>query len=303
VTRTNPVVGARGVEPRTSSLSRNERHGIYQHEWALTCSDAFVVVHHAFVDALCCAGFPRDGTGFLWRPGRGPWRIPRRRHSSLLVSAHMGLLHPEPGPEAFREKAPVLRMGLRVEESYEIVNSRLLPTLSGTSGLSSSWTSGILDAPGALFLRISGTPPRGPPEGTRRRPGAARRAAPPDPGTMGKRRAAWTGRGSPPTPASRQPPPPRDEAVHHPPASLTRRGTARAAHAVPPGGAAADGGQDQCRVLDIHTERGAGMAAYGLVQGSRGAGCPQQLLVRTGANVALAWARCAISSLPSRSTR
>ena len=47
------------------------------------------------------------------------------------------------------------------------------PTLSGTSGLSSSWTSRILGAPGTLFFRISGAPPRGLPEGTGRRPGAA----------------------------------------------------------------------------------------------------------------------------------
>ena len=188
------------------------------------------------------------------------------------------------------------------------------PTLSGDPDLPSSWTFGISGAPGALFLRISGMPRRGPPEVTR---GAARRAlpevrprghrggraAPLDPGTMGRRRAAWTGRGSPPTPASRQPPPLRDGAVHHPPTSLTRQGTARAAHGVPPDGAAADGRQDHGQVLDIHTERGAGMAAYGLAQGSRGAGCPQRLLVRTEAHAALAWARCAISSLPSRSTR
>ena len=130
-------------------------------------------------------------------------------------------------------------------------------------------TFGISGVLGALLLRISGIPGRGPSEVTRRQPGAARRArpairsrghrggraAPPDPGTMGRRRAAWTGRGSPPTPASRQPPPLRNEAGHHPPASLKRRGTARAAHAVPPDGAATEGGQNQGRVLAIHTER------------------------------------------------
>ena len=204
-----------------------------------------------------------------------------------------------------------LRMALQLEESNELVDARGVPDAFRRPVPPSSWTFGISGAPGALFLRISGMPRGGPSEVTR---GAARRAppevrprrhrggraAPLDPGTMGRRRAAWTGRGSPPTPASRQSPPLRDEAGHHPPASLTRRGTARAAHAVAPDGAAAD---DQGRVLEIHTERGAGMAPYGLAQGSRGARCPQQLLVRTEAHAALAWARCAISSLPSRSTR
>ena len=220
------------------------------------------------------------------------------------------------GERKHSRKCP-LRMRLQLEESNELVESRRVPTLSGDPSLPSSWTFGISGAPGALLLRISGMPRRGPPEVTRRRPGAARRAppavrprghrgeraAPPDPGTMGRRRAAWTGRGSPPTPASRQPPPLRGGAAHHPPASCTRRVTARAPYAVPRDGAVAEGRQDQGRALDIHTERGAGMAAYGLAQGSRGVGCPQQLLVRTDAPVALTWARCAISSLPSRSTR
>ena len=162
----------------------------------------------------------------------------------------------------------------------------LSPTLSDTSGLSSSWTFGIFGAPGAPFLRISGTPRRGPSGVTRRRPGAARRtlpavrprarrggrAVPPDPRTMRRRRATWTGPGAPSTPASRQPPPLRDGAVHYPPAPSARRVSARAPHAVPHDGAVAEGGQDHGRVLDIHTERGAGMAAYRLAQGSRGAG-------------------------------
>jgi hypothetical protein len=42
-------------------MSRNERHGIYQHKRGLTCGDAFVVVRHLLVVALCFAGFPRDG--------------------------------------------------------------------------------------------------------------------------------------------------------------------------------------------------------------------------------------------------
>src|SRR4030088_3538948 len=54
-------VGARGFEPRTSSVSRNSRHAIYQHKRGLTCGDAFVVVRHLLVVALCFAGFPRDG--------------------------------------------------------------------------------------------------------------------------------------------------------------------------------------------------------------------------------------------------
>ena len=54
-------VGARGFEPRPSSVSRNSRHAIYQHKRGLTCGDVFVVVRHSLVVALCFAGFPRDG--------------------------------------------------------------------------------------------------------------------------------------------------------------------------------------------------------------------------------------------------
>lgn len=176
---------------------------------------------------------------------------------------------------------------------------------------------GTVGAPGAAFPRISGTPWRGPPEVAGQRPGAVRRAppavrararrggraAPPDPGTTERWRAPLSGRGAPPTPPSHHPPPLRNCAAHHPPASVARRVTARASSAVPHGGAVAEGRQDQRRILDIRTERGAGMAAYGLAQGSRRAGGLQEPLVRTEAHVALAWTRCAISSLPSRSTR
>src|SRR5437879_13561726 len=113
--------------------------------------------------------------------------------------------------DAVPDGAPLARVQLRAG-----------PSVSGDPCLPLSWTFGISGAPGALFLRILAMPRRGPPEVIRRRPGAARqappavrlwghrggRAAPPDPGTMGRRRAAWTGRGSPPTPASRPPPPP-----------------------------------------------------------------------------------------------
>ena len=51
----------RGFEPRTSSVSRNSRHAIYQRKRGQTCGDAFVVVRHLLVAALCYAGFPRDG--------------------------------------------------------------------------------------------------------------------------------------------------------------------------------------------------------------------------------------------------
>ena len=40
-------------------MSRNSRHAIYQHKRGLTCGDAFVVVRHVPVVALCFAGFPR----------------------------------------------------------------------------------------------------------------------------------------------------------------------------------------------------------------------------------------------------
>ncbi|MCW3037061.1 MAG: hypothetical protein JWM17_2373 [Actinobacteria bacterium] len=56
------IVGARGFEPRTSSMSRNSRHAIYQHKRSLTCGVVFVVVHHVLVVALRFAGFPRDGS-------------------------------------------------------------------------------------------------------------------------------------------------------------------------------------------------------------------------------------------------
>src|SRR5207248_9199320 len=132
------------------------------------------------------------------------------------------------GGERKRSRKRSLRMALQLEESNELVDARGVPDAFRRPVPPSSWTFGISGAPGALFLRISGMPRRGPPEVTRRRPGAARgappavrprghrggRAAPPDPGTMGRRRAAWTGRGSPPTPASRQPPPLRNEAGH-----------------------------------------------------------------------------------------
>ena len=109
-----------------------------------------------------------------------------------------------------------LRMALQLEESNELVDARGVPDAFRRPVPPSSWTFGISGAPGALFLRISGMPRRGPPEVTRRRPGAARgappavrprghrggRAAPLDPGTMGGRRAAWTGRGSQPTVAT-----------------------------------------------------------------------------------------------------
>src|SRR5713226_1847112 len=55
------TVGARGFEPRTSSVSRNERQAIYQHKRSLTCGVVFVVVRHVPVITLCFAGFPRDG--------------------------------------------------------------------------------------------------------------------------------------------------------------------------------------------------------------------------------------------------
>jgi len=54
-------VGARGFEPRPSSVSRNERHAIYLHKRSLICGIVFVVVRHLLVAALCFAGFPRDG--------------------------------------------------------------------------------------------------------------------------------------------------------------------------------------------------------------------------------------------------
>ncbi len=55
------TVGARGFEPRTSSVSRNERQAIYQHKRNLTCGVVFVVARHVPVITLCFAGFPRDG--------------------------------------------------------------------------------------------------------------------------------------------------------------------------------------------------------------------------------------------------
>ena len=71
----NDLVGARGFEPRTSSVSRNSRHAIYQHKRGLTCGDAFVVVRHVLVVALCFAGFPRDGLRprHPWGPQLIPW--------------------------------------------------------------------------------------------------------------------------------------------------------------------------------------------------------------------------------------
>jgi hypothetical protein len=75
-------VGARGFEPRNSSVSRNSRHAIYQHKRSLTCGDAFVVVRHELVVALCFAGFPRDGvqpSAFRSGSGQAPQRFGRGR--------------------------------------------------------------------------------------------------------------------------------------------------------------------------------------------------------------------------------
>src|SRR5437764_12348508 len=71
-----------------------------------------------------------------------------------------------------------LRMALQLEESNELVDARGVPDAFRRPVPPSSWTFGISGAPGALFLRISGMPRRGPPEVTRRRPGAARGAPP-----------------------------------------------------------------------------------------------------------------------------
>src|SRR2546425_11961889 len=57
----NVLVGALGFEPRTSSVSRKERHAIYQHKRSVTCGVVFVVARHVPVITLCFAGFPRDG--------------------------------------------------------------------------------------------------------------------------------------------------------------------------------------------------------------------------------------------------
>src|SRR5229473_274866 len=48
-------------EPRTSSVSRNERQAIYQHKRSVTCGVVFVVARHVPVITLCFAGFPGDG--------------------------------------------------------------------------------------------------------------------------------------------------------------------------------------------------------------------------------------------------
>ena len=65
-------------------MSRNSRHTIYQHKRSLTCGNAFIVVRHLLVVALCFAGFPRDRIRFVdpddWAlrptvgalPGRNP---------------------------------------------------------------------------------------------------------------------------------------------------------------------------------------------------------------------------------------
>jgi hypothetical protein len=55
------AVGARGFEPRTSSVSRNERHAIYQHK---TQPDLRECVRHRSLFTRCCSmfrGVPRDG--------------------------------------------------------------------------------------------------------------------------------------------------------------------------------------------------------------------------------------------------
>ena len=72
---------------------RNSRHAIYQHKRGLTCGDAFVVVRHLLVVALCFAGFPRDGIlhglacragrrdfnpSLSWRPRRDPDQVTTR---------------------------------------------------------------------------------------------------------------------------------------------------------------------------------------------------------------------------------
>src|SRR5437879_3147738 len=57
----NTLVGARGFEPRTSSVSRNERQAIYQQKRNVTCGVVFVVARCVPIMTLCFAGFPRDG--------------------------------------------------------------------------------------------------------------------------------------------------------------------------------------------------------------------------------------------------
>src|SRR5438034_4676622 len=57
----NDLVGARGFDPRTSSVSRNERHATYRHKCSLSCGVVFVVARHVPVITLRFAGFPRDG--------------------------------------------------------------------------------------------------------------------------------------------------------------------------------------------------------------------------------------------------
>ena len=72
-------------EPRTSSVSRNERQAIYQHKRSLTCGEAFVVVRHLLVVALCFAGFPRDGTPLVHPLGHPPCRRPPRQSPKAML--------------------------------------------------------------------------------------------------------------------------------------------------------------------------------------------------------------------------
>jgi hypothetical protein len=67
-TAAKTVVGARGFEPRTSSVSRNARHAIYLRKRSLTCGNALVIVRCLLVVAICFVGFPRDG---MARPSPG----------------------------------------------------------------------------------------------------------------------------------------------------------------------------------------------------------------------------------------
>jgi hypothetical protein len=61
------AVGARGFEPRTSSVSRNERHAIYQHK---TQPDLRECVRHRSLFTRCCSNVPRGSAGRNLRPAR-----------------------------------------------------------------------------------------------------------------------------------------------------------------------------------------------------------------------------------------